>query len=74
MDKAKLMEFVERIEYIDDQVAVFAADRKEILNEAKAAGFSKKALSHVIRQRKKDRDQIAEERELFAAYEKAVGL
>ena len=74
MDKAKLMEFVERIEYIDDQEAVFAADRKEILNEAKEAGFSKKALSHVIRQRKKDRDQIAEERELFSAYEKAVGL
>lgn len=74
LDKSELLTYVERIEVYNDTIDDANASKKEILNEAAAAGFSKKGINYLIRQRKKDRDQIAEEKELFAAYEKAAGL
>lgn len=74
VDKAKLLEFVERIEVYDETIADANASKKAIFEEAKAEGFSKKGISYVIRQRKKDRDEIEEEKELFKAYAKAANL
>lgn len=74
LDKAELLQYVERIEAYNDTIADANASKKEILAEAEAAGFSKKGVNYVVRQRKKDRDQIAEEKELFTMYEKAAGL
>ena len=74
LDKAELLKYVERIEAYDDAIADANASKKEILAEAVAAGFSKKGVNFVVKQRKKDRDQRAEEKELFEAYEKAAGL
>ena len=50
------------------------ASNNRRLAEAEAAGFNKKGINYIIRQRKKDRDQIAEEKELFDTYAKAAGL
>lgn len=74
VDKTRLIEFVERIEAYDDTIADANASKKVIYDEAKAEGFSKKGLNYVLRQRKKDRDEIEEEKELFKAYAKAAGL
>ena len=74
LDKAQLLTFVERIEAYNDTIADATASKKEILAEAEAAGFNKKGINYIIRQRKKDRDQIAEEKELFDTYAKAAGL
>ena len=49
-------------------------DRKDIMLEAKSAGFDTKAITHVIKQRKKDKAKREEEEELFTIYEHAVGL
>lgn len=74
LDKAQLLQFVERIEAYNDTIADANASKKEIMAEAEAAGFSKKGINYIVKQRKKDRDQIAEEKELFNDYEKAAGL
>ena len=74
LDKAQLIQFVERIEAYNDTIVDANASKKEILAEAEAAGFNKKGINYIIRQRKKDRDQIAEEKELYNDYEKAAGL
>lgn len=74
LDKARLLQFVERIETYNDTIADANASKKEIMEEAKAEGFSPKGINYIIKQRKKDRDQIAEEQELFSAYSKAAGL
>ena len=74
LDKAKLLQYVERIEAYEDTITDANASKKAIMEDAKADGFNPKAIKYIIRQRKKDRDQIAEEKELFDAYSKAVGL
>jgi len=74
VDKARLLQYVERIEVYNDTITDANASKKAIYEEAKAEGFAKKGIDYVVRQRKKDRDQIAEEKELFNAYSKAAGL
>lgn len=74
VDETKLLDYIERIEAYNDTIADATASKKVILEEAKADGFSPKGINYIIKQRKKDRDQIAEEQELFSAYSKAAGL
>ena len=59
---------------LEDTIADANASKKVIFEEAKAEGFSPKGIKYIIKQRKKDRDQIAEEQELFSVYSKAAGL
>ena len=74
VDKTRLLEYVERIEEYDNVITDANNSKKVIFEEAKAEGFSKKGINYVIRQRKKDRDEIEEEKELFKAYAKAANL
>lgn len=74
MDSKRLKSIIERIERVDDEINEMKQDRKDILLEAKSAGFDPKAINHVIKQRRKNKQQREEEELLFATYEKAVGL
>lgn len=69
-----LLSFVERIEKINDDIEDLRLDRKNVLEEAKEAGFDKKALQHVIKERKRTPQERDEERAIFDSYENAVGL
>lgn len=74
IDKEKLIHYVEIIEEYNDQIADITASKKATLENAEADGISKKGILYVVRQRKKDRDQRAEEKEMQVEYEKAMGL
>lgn len=51
---AKLQEYVERIERLEEEKKDVQNDIKEVYSEAKANGFDKKALKAVIKLRKMD--------------------
>lgn len=70
----RLISIVERIERLNEEIAGLTEDRKGIMIEAKSAGFDTKAITHVIKQRKKGQAEREEENELFTIYEHAVGL
>jgi len=74
IDNEQLISIVERLERFNDEIIDANAHKKHIMNEAKGLGFSPKAIGHIIKQRKKDRDQRAEEKSLFETYENAIGL
>jgi uncharacterized protein (UPF0335 family) len=74
LDNARLLSIIERIEHINEEISGLTSDRKDIMLEAKSAGFDTKAITHVIKQRKKNAQQRDEESNLFAVYEHAVGL
>ena len=48
------------------------ADIKEIYKEAKADGFDVKALKDIIKMRKKDKDELAEQDEIVKLYRNAL--
>jgi len=74
VDKERLISLVERIERINEEIAGLTEDRKDIMLEAKSAGFDTKAINHVIKLRKKNASEREMEEELFTTYEHAVGL
>lgn len=74
MDKDQLLSIIERIENVNEQIASLNADKKEIMSEAKSAGFVPKAIKYILKQRQKDIDERQEEKEIFKLYEKTIGL
>lgn len=74
LNTERLKSIVERIETVDNEINDLKEDRKGIMLEAKSAGFDTKAITYVLKQRKKSKAQRDEEELVFETYEKAVGL
>ena len=71
---AQLISLLERIERVEEDEANLRADKKEIYNEAKSAGYDTKMVRWLIKMRKMDRDEQDELNELPKIYSKAAGL
>lgn len=74
IDNEALLSIIERIERINTQIADANDAKKTIMNEAKSRGFIPKAIVHVLKQRKKERAERDEEKDIFDTYETAAGL
>ncbi|MEM8615460.1 MAG: GapR family DNA-binding domain-containing protein [Pseudomonadota bacterium] len=71
--KDKLRQTIERIERLEEEKRVIAADIKEVYGEAKAMGYDTKALRAVIRHRRQDRNERAEQEAILEVYLYALG-
>lgn len=71
---AQLISILERIEKVEEDEASLKADKKEIYNEAKSAGYDTKMVRWLIKMRKMDQDEKAELTELQKIYSRAAGL
>lgn len=69
-----LRSIIERVERLEEDKAAIAADIKEVMSEAKANGFDTRIIRLVIRIRKKDPAERAEEEALLATYMAALGM
>ena len=74
IDNRQLIAIIERVEKINEDVAAYAADMKEIYAEAKNAGFDPKYVRQMVRLRKMDPDELSESDELMKMYRNALGL
>lgn len=74
IDNAQLLSIIQRVEKLNEDSAAIAADLKEVMSEAKSAGYDVKTIKKCIALRKKDRDEIDEEDELLILYRKALGI
>jgi len=70
----QLRQFIERIESIDAEILAGIEDRNDVYQEAKATGYSKKAIRDIIARRKKDRNALLEEEAIFETYKTALGI
>lgn len=70
----RLRSFVERIERLEEEKAALAADIREVYAEAKGDGFDGKVMRQVIRLRRMDTSERAEQDELLDLYKHALGL
>ena len=69
----KLRLTVERIERLEEEKKEIAEQIKEVYGEAKALGYDTKALRAVVRLRKQDRDERAEQEAILEVYLDALG-
>lgn len=66
--------FVERIEFIQEEIDVLNCDKKEIYAEAKGNGFNTKVLKRIVQIRKMDQTARLEEDALLELYLTALGM
>ena len=70
----RLRSFIERIERLEEEKRALAADIKEVYAEAKGTGFDAKTMRQIIRIRRMDKDDVAEEETLLDIYKRALGM
>lgn len=71
---AKLKNFIERIERMEEEKKGIADDIKETFAEAKGFGFDVKVMRTVLKIRKQDQDARREHEELLELYKSALGM
>ena len=70
----QLKAIVERIERLEEQKQAIADDIKDVYAEAKGNGYDVKALRKIIRLRKQDKHERAEEEAILETYMQALGM
>jgi uncharacterized protein (UPF0335 family) len=72
--KERIRSIIERVERLEEEKAVIASDIKDVFMEAKSDGFDVKALRTIIRMRKQDPDDRAEQEMVLETYMQAMGM
>jgi uncharacterized protein (UPF0335 family) len=70
----RLRSFIERVERLEEEKAALGADIREVYAEAKGDGFDVKTMRQIVRLRKLDSSDRAEQEALLDLYKVALGL
>ena len=70
----QLKAYIERIERLEEEKAEIAAQVREVFAEAKAEGFDTKVMRQVLKLRKMDASDRAEQESLLELYLSALGM
>ena len=74
VSKGQLRSFIERIERLEEEKAALSADVREVYAEAKSNGYDPKIMRQVVRIRKMDGNERAEQEALLDTYLAALGM
>ena len=69
----RLRSFIERVENLEEEKQNIMGDIKEVFAEAKGEGYDVKVMRQIIRLRKMDRNDRAEQEALLELYLSAIG-
>jgi uncharacterized protein (UPF0335 family) len=72
--KDQLKAFVERIERLEEEKKALSDDIRDVYAEAKGNGYDVKALRQVVKLRKQDTDERAEQEAILETYLHALGM
>ncbi|MEO9633091.1 MAG: DUF2312 domain-containing protein [Sulfitobacter sp.] len=70
----ELRQFIERIERVGSEIKDLQDQQKEIYAEAKSRGYLIMAIRKIVAERKRDKDDIAEEEAVLEMYRQALGM
>ena len=71
---AELLQFVERIERLEEEKKAIADDVKDVFAELKGRGFDVKAVRAILRIRKQDHSERQEQEAILELYLSALGM
>jgi len=72
--KDQLRAIIERIERLEEEKKTMSDDIREVYAEAKGNGFDVKALRTVVKMRKQDANERAEQETILETYMQALGM
>ncbi|MGY6549288.1 MAG: DUF2312 domain-containing protein [Roseinatronobacter sp.] len=70
----ELRQFIERIEHLEAEKKDIADQIKEVFSELKGRGYDIAACRTILKLRKRDADEIAEEQAILQLYAEALGM
>jgi uncharacterized protein (UPF0335 family) len=70
----QLRQIVERVERLEEEKQAIADDIKDVYAEAKANGFDTKVLRQIVRMRKQEPNERAEQEAVLDLYMQALGM
>ncbi|MBT4879481.1 MAG: DUF2312 domain-containing protein [Alphaproteobacteria bacterium] len=70
----RLRSFIDRIEKLEEDKSNMAQDLREVYAEAKSVGFDAKIMRQIVKLRKMDKEDLAEQEELLDLYRNALGM
>ncbi len=70
----RLRSLIDRIERLEEERKALGSDIKDIFAEAKSAGFDVKVMRQLIRIRKQEPAEVAEQETLLDVYRRALGM
>ena len=68
----RICSLIERVEHIDEEIKTLNEGKKEVFADAKGEGFDVKVLKEILRLRKQDKDERAEQDSLLDLYLRAM--
>ena len=68
-----LVQFIERIERLEEEKKALQADIKDVYAQSKSQGFDTKIVRMIVALRKKDRQEREEEAQILDLYLSAIG-
>ena len=71
---ARLKSFIERIERLEEEKKTISDDIRDVYAEAKGNGYDVKALRTIVRLRKQDANERAEQETILETYMQALGM
>lgn len=71
---AELRQIIERIERLEQEKANTQGDIKDVYGEAKGRGYDTVAIREIVRRRKKDAAELAEQQSILDTYLFALGM
>jgi uncharacterized protein (UPF0335 family) len=72
--KDQLKAIIERIERLEEEKKTISDDIKDVYGEAKGNGYDVKALRTIVRMRKQDANERAEQETILETYLQALGM
>ena len=70
----QLRAFIERIERLEEEKKTISDDIRDVYAEAKGNGYDVKALRTIVRMRKQDANERAEQETILETYMQALGM
>lgn len=72
--KDRLKSIIERIERLEEEKKVISDDIRDVYAESKGNGYDVKALRTIVRMRKQDANDRAEQEAILETYLQAMGM
>ena len=72
--KDQLKSIIERIERLEEEKKTISDDIRDVYAESKGNGFDVKALRAIVRLRKQDANERAEQETILETYMQALGM
>lgn len=70
----RLKSIVERYERLEEEKKGLSSDQRDLMSEAKSAGFDPKIIREVLRLRKMDADELEDRENLIETYRAALNF